>query len=109
MIDLPSGSVGRISNNLFVQGRDKENHSALIAVAADERKNPSRGLVIEGNRASLPAGIDRQSVRSEEHTSELQSLMRISYAVFCFDKKHDVTPTTHDRKHGSQTLTPAAN
>src|SRR3546814_1277043 len=27
------------------------------------------------------------SVRSEEHTSELQSLMRISYAVFCFKKK----------------------
>lgn len=62
MIDLPSGSVGRISNNLFVQGRDKENHSALIAVAAEERKNPSRGLVVEGNRASLPAGMDRRSV-----------------------------------------------
>src|SRR3546814_7765951 len=27
-------------------------------------------------------------LRSEEHTSELQSLMRISYAVFCFKKKH---------------------
>src|SRR3546814_10073660 len=27
--------------------------------------------------------------RSEEHTSELQSLMRISYAVFCLKKKHD--------------------
>src|SRR3546814_10081884 len=27
--------------------------------------------------------------RSEEHTSELQSLMRISYAVFCLNKKHD--------------------
>src|SRR3546814_6545416 len=27
-------------------------------------------------------------VRSEEHTSELQSLMRLSYAVFCFKKKH---------------------
>lgn len=62
MIDLPSGSVGRISNNLFVQGRDKENYSAFIAVAAEERKNPSRGLVIEGNRASLPAGVDRRSV-----------------------------------------------
>ncbi|HWV61028.1 MAG TPA: right-handed parallel beta-helix repeat-containing protein [Sphingopyxis sp.] len=62
MIDLPSGSVGRISNNLFVQGRDKENYSAFIAVAAEERKNPSRGLIIEGNRASLPAGIDRRSV-----------------------------------------------
>src|SRR3546814_6795119 len=30
---------------------------------------------------------DLQSVRSEEHTSELQSLMRISYAVFCLKKK----------------------
>src|SRR3546814_7310932 len=31
--------------------------------------------------------IDRPLVRSEEHTSELQSLMRISYAVFCLKKK----------------------
>src|SRR3546814_6000162 len=30
-------------------------------------------------------------VRSEEHTSELQSLMRISYAVFCFNKKKNIT------------------
>src|SRR3546814_8036780 len=30
----------------------------------------------------------RRSQRSEEHTSELQSLMRISYAVFCLKKKH---------------------
>src|SRR3546814_1982504 len=32
-------------------------------------------------------------VRSEEHTSELQSLMRISYAVFCLKKKHHNTNT----------------
>src|SRR3546814_6030557 len=31
--------------------------------------------------------------RSEEHTSELQSLMRISYAVFCLKKKHTKTTT----------------
>src|SRR3546814_5049998 len=31
---------------------------------------------------------DRVCSRSEEHTSELQSLMRISYAVFCLKKKH---------------------
>src|SRR3546814_14626698 len=31
--------------------------------------------------------IFREMLRSEEHTSELQSLMRISYAVFCFKKK----------------------
>src|SRR3546814_10037395 len=37
--------------------------------------------------------------RSEEHTSELQSLMRISYAVFCLKTNtkhiHNITPTTH--------------
>src|SRR3546814_9512493 len=32
--------------------------------------------------------------RSEEHTSELQSLMRISYAVFCLQKKHTISNTT---------------
>src|SRR3546814_6677835 len=37
----------------------------------------------------------RTSGRSEEHTSELQSLMRISYAVFCL-KKQKHTNTTHD-------------
>src|SRR3546814_978915 len=31
--------------------------------------------------------VDRGAIRSEEHTSELQSLMRISYAVFCLKKK----------------------
>src|SRR3546814_6009145 len=32
--------------------------------------------------------VRRITLRSEEHTSELQSLMRISYAVFCLKKKH---------------------
>src|SRR3546814_1654817 len=34
--------------------------------------------------------------RSEEHTSELQSLMRISYAVFCLKKKKQTTQQTHE-------------
>src|SRR3546814_2272642 len=34
-----------------------------------------------------PGGLRRGEGRSEEHTSELQSLMRISYAVFCLKKK----------------------
>src|SRR3546814_7391720 len=37
----------------------------------------------------------RRACRSEEHTSELQSLMRISYAVFCLKKKK---PKTHHTK-----------
>src|SRR3546814_4461885 len=38
-------------------------------------------------------------IRSEEHTSELQSLMRISYAVFCLNKKNKASPhNTRDRE-----------
>src|SRR3546814_4131398 len=40
-------------------------------------------------------GLVEQILRSEEHTSELQSLMRISYAVFCLKKKI----TTHTKRH----------
>src|SRR3546814_1529724 len=38
----------------------------------------------------LGAGIYYVGFRSEEHTSELQSLMRISYAVFCLKKKNTI-------------------
>src|SRR3546814_9148233 len=38
---------------------------------------------------------NNSQIRSEEHTSELQSLMRISYAVFCLKKKKQ-TPETHE-------------
>src|SRR3546814_10892120 len=36
-----------------------------------------------------PAGVGGRAARSEEHPSELQSLMRISYAVFCLKKKNN--------------------
>src|SRR3546814_10682399 len=42
-----------------------------------------------------PPDHELRHVRSEEHTSELQSLMRISYAVFCLNKKK----TTDKKKH----------
>ncbi len=61
MIDLPYGAVGAITNNVFVQGKDKENYSAMITVAPEGRNNPSAGLVISGNDASIAPGIDRQT------------------------------------------------
>src|SRR3546814_9255385 len=45
-----------------------------------------RGESDPGDHAAVPAPA--VPVRSEEHTSELQSLMRISYAVFCLKKKN---------------------
>src|SRR3546814_3527186 len=50
----------------------------------------------------------RNQSRSEEHTSELQSLMRISYAVFCFKKKHTTTlqqTETNDTNHTIESQT----
>src|SRR3546814_6388886 len=55
-----------------------------LSVTADERRRNGAGVMfvaVDGKLAGLLA------VRSEEHTSELQSLMRISYAVFCLKKK----------------------
>lgn len=61
MIDLPSGAIGTIADNVFVQGENKENWSAFIAVSAEGGGNPSTGLVIAGNRASLAPGVRRNT------------------------------------------------
>ncbi|SFF87300.1 Right handed beta helix region [Novosphingobium sp. CF614] len=61
MIDLSDGATGRIAGNWFVQGRDKENYSAFIAVAAEHRNHPSGGLTVEDNNARFAPGIDRRS------------------------------------------------
>src|SRR3546814_4645462 len=46
------------------------------------------------DRRALATGSQARLARSEEHTSELQSLMRISYAVFCLKKKNNLDITT---------------
>jgi hypothetical protein len=61
MIDVPAGATGRIADNVFVQGRDKENYSAFIAVAAEGRVHSSAGLTIAGNDARFAPGISRSS------------------------------------------------
>src|SRR3546814_6881158 len=70
------------------------------------------GLVLVGvvnGTVALGAGfiVPRlRAVRSEEHTSELQSLMRNSYAVFCLKKNNDhksATLTTHHEKASRHT------
>src|SRR3546814_2141219 len=54
------------------------------ARAAAHRRGVPAG---PGHRVAGDADRPRDRLRSEEHTSELQSLMRISYAVFCLKKK----------------------
>src|SRR3546814_4979995 len=53
------------------------------------RKALPRACITPGRRSSWKPA----SARSEEHTSELQSLMRISYAVFCLKKKTKINQT----------------
>src|SRR3546814_6808287 len=82
--------------------RDRHRHLAGVALHAPERHDTTierehdlalRRHVIAGRRhaqqlqVTRPRRHRRNRERSEEHTSELQSLMRISYAVFCLKKK----------------------
>src|SRR3546814_19689135 len=49
--------------------------------------SPPTHRIPESSRSGSERGQGGRRIRSEEHTSELQSLMRISYAVFCLKKK----------------------
>ena len=61
MIDLPAGSRGTIDSNWFVQGRDKENYSAFIALGAEQNLHPSDGLKVTNNEARFVPGLRRSS------------------------------------------------
>src|SRR3546814_3149171 len=58
-----------------------------------------RGQRPEPNAGIVERPRDARSRRSEEHTSELQSLMRISYAVFCLKKKNNNQPKKPEAYH----------
>src|SRR3546814_6816259 len=96
-VDLAPGQAGKGARELALmrcqnrrrlpesrQGRRNRRRIEHQRLAAFERR---RDIAVE-RRACR---IDR---RSEEHTSELQSLMRISYAVFCLKKKTQLQPNT---------------
>src|SRR3546814_7273309 len=71
-----SGLVGSGKTHLLRRIEDELARAGKVAVA--------KSLAVDKRRTSLPSLIE--ALRSEEHTSELQSLMRISYAVFCLKK-----------------------
>src|SRR3546814_4189419 len=58
---------------------------------------PVQDLSAHSSPALLSAPTSTSLKRSEEHTSELQSLMRISYAVFCLKKKNNQQQTSYTR------------
>src|SRR3546814_8800554 len=73
-------SDGQVPHRLCEQGGGDRN-----TVAGTRRRDVARGGGDGG--VTLPSQFHRHSRRSEEHTSELQSLMRTSYAVFRLQKK----------------------
>src|SRR3546814_7955565 len=81
----------------FKRVRDTVSPAPGLWTEGEMRKGVDRRRRVRAHleRVNLfAAGIDvgsRSHFRSEEHTSELQSLMRISYAVFCLKKKNEKT------------------
>src|SRR3546814_9100909 len=80
-------------------------HAGIPGLRRNKRLSSAQGWhTYHGRRAGQP----RPATRSEEHTSELQSLMRISYAVFCLKtKKHseqnkEYTKTISTHKQSKQ-------
>src|SRR3546814_2375770 len=73
--------------------RSRENRIDQEIRILRRRRADANGLVglAHMQRLGIRVAIDRdRAIRSEEHTSELQSLMRISYAVFCLKKKKHI-------------------
>src|SRR3546814_8855880 len=66
---------------------------ARVAPPAADPPDNATDMVIPANRSHRARDGIPTSIRSEEHTSELQSLMRISYAVFCLKKKKNTNIT----------------
>src|SRR3546814_1865549 len=87
LLSITAGTVVAVvtARRLADPLQDVADRAARLA-EGDFRPDPRRHDIPELDRVSDV--LDAATVRSEEHTSELQSLMRISYAVFCLKKKN---------------------
>src|SRR3546814_10724110 len=75
-----------------------ERYVQLSPAFQDGMETAEDGHVIPLERTIIPVEPDEALARSEEHTSELQSLMRNSYAVFCLKKKNKIIKTKHTHR-----------
>src|SRR3546814_6789486 len=85
--DVAAAAVGRGIDVVPFRG-GLEARRVLVAQGVGPGGDAGQGRVLLAGQQARDLGVGgRGEVRSEEHTSELQSLMRISYAVFCLKKK----------------------
>src|SRR3546814_4153949 len=84
-IDPTGAGAGRIADHTLSRGPPKARRLVALAISAKAT-------------APIMATPSIRRSRSEEHTSELKSLMRISYAVFCLkNKKNTIQETANTR------------
>src|SRR3546814_10306264 len=91
---IVGGTLGNDVNLRDVEGRS----ALLLGKAKDNNGSAALGPLIRLFDDYFDLDDLRTAeldLRSEEHTSELQSLMRISYAVFCLKKKNNTHKTAH--------------
>src|SRR3546814_3208990 len=90
-------------NHLAISGPSDSTDVARVALRKLYR-DLKRGHVVDAAEIDAAlrmasGGVEIAQDRSEEHTSELQSLMRISYAVFCLKKKKNNADIIRQRTH----------
>src|SRR3546814_4468853 len=118
LVRMNAGAYGRDTSDILIEatvvtrdGAVETWPAARLGYTYRHSALPAGAVVVEalfagvpGDKAVIAAEMDRIAAereasqplrsrtggRSEEHTSELQSLMRISYAVFCFKKKKNI-------------------
>src|SRR3546814_3246816 len=87
----PAGLPSTFSPIAMTGNRISVASMLTIGLSGDWPTSGTPGKVISTPQTSHLAVSSKYLTRSEEHTSELQSLMRISYAVFCLKKKKQIT------------------
>src|SRR3546814_2321484 len=98
LADIADGGIAReikaVGGGMDAAGGDRLGRLARLAGEEQTHRRPRVGLapiLLVEQMAGIEIGPAVPAARSEEHTSELQSLMRISYAVFCLQKKQTKT------------------
>src|SRR3546814_8252059 len=87
-VRISDWSSGVCSSDLIAVVLAEAGATVVIADRDEEGARRQAEALIEAGHNAGAVAIELADERSEEHTSELQSLMRISYAVFCLKKKN---------------------
>src|SRR3546814_10440156 len=104
---MHESTVSRVTSNKYLscaRGLFELKYFFSSGIAATDGGGAVSAEAVKSRiRALIEAEDAKAILRSEEHTSELQSLMRISYAVFCLKKKKNKkTMTTYTETKGRQ-------